>query len=33
LASSGRIGVVEHYLAEHPGERAERIADTLALLH
>ena len=32
LVSAGRIAVVEKYLAENPGERAERIADTLALL-
>jgi len=32
LASSGRRPIVEEYLAEHPGERADRIAGTLALL-
>lgn len=33
LAGSGRTDVVERYLAGHPGERADRIARTLALLH
>ncbi len=32
LATSGRRTVVERYLSEHPGERADRIAGTLALL-
>jgi hypothetical protein len=32
LVSHGRSDVVERYLAAHPGERADRIAATLALL-
>jgi hypothetical protein len=32
LATRGSTGVVERYLAAHPGERAQRIAGTLALL-
>jgi hypothetical protein len=32
LVSSGRRAVVERYLADHPGLRADRIAQTLALL-
>jgi hypothetical protein len=32
LARNGRRGIVERYLATHPGERAERIAHTLSLL-
>jgi hypothetical protein len=32
LASHGRRGVVDSYLAEHPGERADRIAQALSLL-
>jgi hypothetical protein len=32
LATHGRTEVVERFLAGHPGERADRIAATLALL-
>lgn len=32
LASSGRIATVDRYLAAHAGERADRIADVIALL-
>jgi hypothetical protein len=32
LASRGGSAVVDEYLAAHPGERADRIAGTLALL-
>ncbi|MGH7738487.1 MAG: hypothetical protein ACREMP_11570 [Candidatus Tyrphobacter sp.] len=32
LAGSGRAAAVERYLAQHPGERAERIVTTLSLL-
>ncbi len=32
LAGSGRSGIVERFLAQHPGERAERIVSTLSLL-
>ena len=32
LASSGRSDVVEAFLARHPGPRADRLSDTLALL-
>jgi hypothetical protein len=32
LAGSGRRAIVERFLAEHPGLRAERINQTLALL-
>jgi hypothetical protein len=32
LAISGRASIVERVLADHPGERAERIAGTLSLL-
>jgi len=32
LVSSGRGAVVEQFLAKHPGERAEHIANMLALL-
>jgi hypothetical protein len=32
LASSGRRGLVDRFLAEHPGARADRIAQTLSLL-
>jgi hypothetical protein len=32
LASHGRTGAVESFLAANPGERADRIAATLALL-
>ncbi len=32
LASSGRIAIVDRYLAAHAGERAGRIADVIALL-
>ncbi len=32
LASSGRIDTVDRYLAAHAGERADRIADVIALL-
>jgi hypothetical protein len=32
LITHGRTGVVEAFLAAHPGERADRIAATLALL-
>lgn len=32
LASSGRQTVVEGYLADHPGLRADRIVQTLSLL-
>ena len=32
LAGRGRHGVVDSYLAEHPGARADRIAQALSLL-
>ncbi len=32
LAGSGRAANVERFLAQHPGERAERIVSTLSLL-
>ena len=32
LVSSGRASVVQAFLAQHPGPRAERLASTLALL-
>lgn len=32
LASSGRSSVLEAFLAQHPGARAQRLAQTLALL-
>lgn len=32
LANTGRRGVVEAFLAEHPGARADRIAQALSLL-
>lgn len=32
LATSGRRGIVETFLAQHPGLRADRIAQTLSLL-
>lgn len=32
LGSRGHAGVVERHLASHPGERADRMAQTLALL-
>lgn len=32
LAGSGRSSTVERFLAQHPGERAERIVSTLSLL-
>ncbi|HEY9085656.1 MAG TPA: hypothetical protein VIN40_06940 [Candidatus Tyrphobacter sp.] len=32
LAGSGRAPAVERFLAQHPGERAERIVSTLSLL-
>ena len=32
LITHGRTDVVERFLADHPGERADRIAATLALL-
>jgi hypothetical protein len=32
LAGSGRAATVERFLAQHPGERAERIVSTLSLL-
>jgi len=32
LAGSGRRGMVERYLSDHPGQRADRIAQTLSLL-
>ncbi len=32
LASSGRAAVVEAFLAQHPGARADRLSKTLALL-
>ncbi len=32
LGGSGRRAVVERYLAAHPGSRADRIAQTVALL-
>lgn len=32
LAESGRAATVERFLAQHPGERAERIVSTLSLL-
>ncbi|HUY41706.1 MAG TPA: hypothetical protein VMV82_09095 [Candidatus Dormibacteraeota bacterium] len=32
LAGSGRAAAVERFLAQHPGDRAERIVSTLSLL-
>lgn len=32
LISSGRAGIVRSFLDEHPGQRADRIAQTLSLL-
>lgn len=32
LASTGRAGIVTSFLAGHPGPRADRLSDTLALL-
>jgi hypothetical protein len=32
LISSGRAGIVQTFLDDHPGQRADRIAQTLSLL-
>ena len=32
LTGSGRVGLVQAFLKEHPGARADRIAQTLSLL-